>query len=211
MTDADGGNQKVLHLIINGIRPGTKGDPGDDASEVNPNILLRTIFDKGIDFVKEKWQSNWSGTSIDTATDTIVEGRKSIRINAGILSTNEFIDFRQNVYGKLKPSTWYTLSFNYFSTNNFSTFLWGGDNTPLVIDRSAGFYQDGTFIAEPPIDGNVHWEADWTGARHTLTFKTIDTFPSEYFWVMFRTYHIDGTTDRAQLALCMPKLEIGKI
>lgn len=181
------------------------GSDGNDAADVQPNILLRTLFDRGLDFVKEAWTSGGWGTStcIDAATDTVVNGRKSIRLNASSLSS--VIDFQQDVYGRIKTSTWYTLSFNYFATHAFYTFIWDGNNSHGIVDTSAGYYLDGVFYnSSLGIDGNHQWPASWTGARHSITFKTKSSFGTTHANVLFRC------PAGGQVAICMPKLEEGK-
>ena len=176
---------------------------GDTGNGVNPNILLRTIFDNGISPVKEVWTADWSYTRIDTATDTVVQGRKSVRINAYGLSHD--LNFSQNVYGRIKTSTWYTLSFCYFATEQFRTFLWDGANTYGIVDRYAGFYVDGVLHSEDfGIDGSWIWPSEWQGKRHTVTFKTKSSFGTSQANILFRVY------SGGQVAICMPKLEEGK-
>ena len=181
------------------------GEDGDDAHEVNPNILLRTIFNNGINFVKEAWAGNYSYISIDTASDTVIEGRKCVRINANSLSSSNYIDFSQDVYSRIKPNTWYTLSFNYFATEQFITYIYDGNNTSGVVDQNAGFYVDGTFVSGIGIDGNHSWPSNWNGLRHTLTFKTKSSFGTSEAIIIFRAF------GGSQLAICMPKLEIGQV
>lgn len=187
------------------VLPVICSNDGSNAHEVNPNILLRTVFDRGIDFVKEKWESSdWNYIGIDTADDTVVNGRKSLCINASSLSTH--IGFSQNVYGRIKTSTWYTLSFNYFATNRFRTFAWDGANTNGIVDRTAGYYIDGVFNSSNlGIDGNYQWPAEWRGERHSLTFKTNSEFRTTEANILFRCY------EGGQLAICMPKLEEGQV
>lgn len=185
-------------VLLNGL----DGDDGEDAHEVNPNILLRTVFNNGLDFVKEAWVSNWTYTGIDAATDTIIEGRKSIRINA--VNTSSYVDFKQDVYGRVKAGTWYTLSFCYFATQAFNTFIYSNSNSYACIDQSAGIYIDGVLQSTVPQDGNVQWSANWQGNRHTITFKTKSSFDTTYFYIIFRA-QVGG-----QVAICMPKLETGE-
>lgn len=180
-------------------------EDGIDASEVRPNILLRTLFDNtNINAIKQAWE--WSVSNdyvyIDPNADTIVQGRRSIRLDASTLSSNA-IDFQQDVYGKLKPSTWYTLSFHYFSTSDFNTFLWNTDDTkPSCIDTQAGIYVDGVW-RQIGGDGNVLWSGNWNGDRHTITFKTNSVFYTNHIYMLFRI-GAGGV-----LCLCMPKLEEG--
>lgn len=180
------------------------GEEGKDGLSPNPNILLRTVFDRGIDKVKEKWEANWSYVGIDGASDTIVDGRKCIRINASSLSFD--IDFFQDVYGKLKTSTWYTLSFDSFSTHNFTTFIWDGNNSSGIVDRTAGCYIDGVFQSlDLGIDGSHEWTARWANEkRHSISFKTRSSFGTAHAYILFRC------PSGAQVAICMPKLELGE-
>lgn len=180
------------------------GEEGKDGLSPNPNILLRTVFDSGIDKVKEKWEADWSYVGIDDASDTIVDGRKCIRINASSLST--YKDFSQDVYGKLKTSTWYTLSFDFFSTHNFTTFIWDGNNSSGIVDRTAGCYIDGVFQSlDLGIDGSHEWTAQWGNEkRHSISFKTKSSFGTAHAYILFRC------PSGAQVAICMPKLELGE-
>ena len=180
------------------------GEEGKDGLSPNPNILLRTVFDRGIDKVKEKWEADWSYVGIDGASDTIVDGRKSIRINASSLST--YKGFSQDVYGKLKTSTWYTLSFDFFSTHNFTTFIWDGNNSSGIVDRTAGCYIDGVFQSlDLGIDGSHEWTRQWGNEkRHSISFKTKSSFGTEHAYILFRC------PSGAQVAICMPKLELGE-
>ena len=181
------------------------GEDGEDAHEVNPNILLRTIFDKTLDFVKEKWTAStqyWGNQIfLDPNADTVVQGRKSIRIDASLNST--YIDLDQDVYGKLKTNTWYTLSFNSFSGASFNTFIYSG-STSATIDTSK-MIVDGVEYTNVGSDGNRQFQQAWDGARHTVTFKTASSFPTQHIYIKFRAQ--SGTI----LAICMPKLEEGEV
>jgi hypothetical protein len=195
-----------------------KGTDGKDADNVRPNILLRTVFDRGMPFVKEKWIANgrWDCVSIPTSTpDTEVEGRLSVRLNAGALNDGEYVDFGQDVFRSLKTGTWYTLSFNYSSTHPMFTYLWSGVNTKTGIDTSAGVYVDGELMTAYQ-DGVVEWNARWDMQRHTLTFKTASSCETNSFYILFRIHHYQNIVggveqhDRGQAAICMVKLEEGK-
>ena len=176
---------------------------GKDGLTPNLNILLRTVFDRDIDKVKEKWSGDWNYINIDVASDTVIDGRKSIRINASSASTHK--DFYQDIYGKIKTGTWYTLSFCYFATSDFLTFIYDGANTYGIVDRTAGYYIDGVYNSgDLDIDGNHQWGSEWQGKRHSITFKTKSSFGTTSAMIAFRC------PQGAQLAICMPKLEIGK-
>ena len=183
---------------------------GEDAHEINPNILLRTIFDYGIDFVKEKWMSNFNYVYIDQSSDTPVDGRKCLRIDASSASSE--IDLYQNVLDCVKTGTWYTLSFNYWVTGYnhsiWNTFIWSGNDASgkHIIDDSAGCYIDGVFQSSIPVNGRVDWPCNWQGGRHSITFKTRSSFPTgSEVRILFRC------PQGEQVAICMPKLEIGQV
>jgi len=180
---------------VSTVKDGQDGQPGQDgkdAHEVQPNLLLRTVFDRGLDFVKEEWTSDkWGAVSIDS--QYTVEGRMSLRFTYNGSTT----EMRQDVRSRVKVSTWYTLSFCYFATQSWRTFVTG---TAACVDVSAGCYVDGIFQSVPS-DGKVEWTADMSGRRHTFTFKTLGTLPVDCI-VYFR-----AMTDAVYL--CMPKLEVG--
>lgn len=178
-------------------------EDGKDGLSPNPNILLRTVFDRGIDKVKEKWTGDWNYVGIDAASDTVIDGRKSIRISAEYAST--YKDFTQNVYGRIKTDTWYTFSFYYYSTSTFWTYIYDGENTYGIVDRTAGYYIDGVYNSgDLDIDGQHQWNWEWMGKRHSITFKTKSSFGTTNALILFRC------PQGVQVAICMPKLEIGK-
>ncbi len=177
----------------------------DKIVPTNPNILLRTIFDKTIDFVKEEWgKSSWSWISISDSESHIIDGKKSIYLDASSLASSSYIDFQQNVFSRIKTSTWYTLSFNSFSSDVYRTFLYDTSDKTAWIDTSAGVYIDGVYRSSISIDGYISWPQSANGVRHTLTFKTNSSFSTDQARVLFRLY--GGKT----LALCMLKLEEGR-
>lgn len=195
------GGQVVDKETVNIVSDGEKGENGKDAHEVNPNILLRTIFDKGIDFVKEKWEADWNYVYIDTDTSTIIDGKKCVKINA---QGTTYKDFKQNIIGSLRNGQWYTLSFNYFATAVWRTFLYPNQEGVACIDTSAGVYVDGVFVSSIGNNGGVDWPVDQNGGRHSVTFKTASSFPTSYFYIIFRAQAGN------QVSICMPKLEDGK-
>lgn len=191
-----------------------KGEKGDDASEVNPNILLRTIFDDGIDKVSEKWSFDSNYVSIDTASDTVVEGRKSIRLNSQ--NNVNGVGLSQSVLGKIKPNTWYTASFNVFHTSggNFVMSFYNliGGSRHLIYDGNV--IVDGVARTIEADSCDVVINGAWDGARHTVTFKTrssehISTTRLDF--VFWQGYISTGVSPYSQTAICMPKLEIGEV
>ena len=194
------GGNVVDKETVNIVSDGAKGENGKDAHEVNPNILLRTIFDKGIDFVKEKWEADWDYVYIDTNTSTIIDGKKCVKINA---QGTSFKDFKQNIIGSLRNGQWYTLSFNYFATAIWRSFLYPNQEGVACIDTSAGVYVDGVFVSSIGNNGGIDWPVDQDGGRHSVTFKTASSFPTSYFYIIFRAQAGN------QVSICMPKLEYG--
>lgn len=199
------------------IAKAENGTNGNDAHEVNPNILLRTIFDQGIDSVKGKWfkRLSWENIFVDTANDTIVLGRKSIRIVAPLDDYEDLTQhvYEYNVHQGVKTNTWYTLSFYSFSGKQQSstseekyflhTYVYP-ESTSACIDISQ-VYVDGVQKTLTSNDGKVEWANAWTGARHTFTFKTLSSFPTDYVDVKFRV--LAGGIG----CICMPKLEEGMV
>lgn len=187
---------------------------GQNASEVNPNILLRTIFDDGIDKVSEKWSFDSSYVSIDTTSDTVVEGRKSIRLNSQ--NNVNGVGFSQSVLGKIKPNTWYTASFNVFHTagGSFAMSFYNliGGSRHLIYDGNV--IVDGVARTIEADSCDVVINGAWDGARHTVTFKTrssehISTTRLDF--VFWQGYSSTGVSPYSQTAICMPKLEIGEV
>lgn len=181
---------------VSTVEDGQDGQDGQDAHEVQPNILLRTVFDRGLDFVKEAWNSNdWSHVS--ASSSQTVDGRKSLQI----VASGDYTQVWQNVYERLEPATWYTLSFWCQSTAVWHTFLYSGSASPC-IDTTAGWYIDGERRTTVPVDGDVTWAAG-SQSYHTITFKTASSFSSTTFNIMLRVS--SGT-----VYVCMPKLEQGE-
>ncbi len=195
---------------------GDIGDPGADGSDgltPNQNILIGTVFDGGLDLVKEYWNTigpwefQWTYLTVDSRPSMMIQGRQGIRINAlSLPSPKTFLDFEQDVKARVKPGTWYTLSF-YSSQSSLSTwhsYIYEGNGTP-VIDREEEFLVDG----EPYIssnDGKVEWQPSTSGKRHTVTFRTASSFSDlRYIRILFRAF------SGYELSVCMPKLEEGTV
>lgn len=190
---------------------------------VNPNILLRTNFDneRGIDFVKEKWQSTISPTydalwsRITISDEYMFEGSKSVKIvHVASNTAITFQDFVQNVKERVESDTWYTLSFYVYCTstsmNDWQVFVYGGGMDKPAISRTDEHYIDGNKKTEWQNDGVVYG-SEFTGGytvRHTLTFKTcsISEFANtSYVSIIFRV------ESEKTLYICMPKLEKGRV
>lgn len=199
---------------------GKDGEPGKDAPITNVNMLLRTVFESGLDFIKEKWEAtNWNWVSMDSSQDAqYIEGHQSLRfvIPAG---SNEMM-FYQSVLGILKPNTWYTFSFNLFASKSVTFCIHNIEGSTYK-----NVYTDGKVI----VDGvertgvtNDHNDVDilvpsggtlWDGKRHYITFKTnsnVVTGASDTLRIGW--YFSNQSADAAQnFVLCMPKLEEGQV
>lgn len=174
----------------------------EDGLSPNQNILLGTVFDRGIDAVKSNWYSTyWSKVSVDS-TKTI-DGKKCLLLDFSSSSSTAMFGLRQNVLSRINVGTWYTLSFYYYSETSFELRLPSIDSVTKWVDISESVYVDG--VATTVTDNRViiDMPASTDGIRHTVTFKTVSEFPNNYAYVsfMFAPYN--------KLYLCMPKLEEG--
>jgi len=197
------------------VKGGQNGPKGDDAQEVSPNILLRTIFDRGIDFVLEAWYRNSdSYVTIDTYSDTVVNGRKSIRLNAK--DNGAETKLSQSLIGKLKANTWYTLSFNAFLANGGGRLVVSllnlfdgtrtnifGNNLKVILDGEDYQVSNNGF-------NDVLITGGWDGKRHTITFLTNSNISTETLNLQFYQAYGSGTGNHSISCICMPKLEEGR-
>jgi len=114
----------------------------------------------------------------------------------------------QSLANKLKPNTWYTLSYwlkcNIVNNASVRVFVY-----PFTMD-SAGFYlADGNIVSY--MAGGMdfyHGHASsmaWT--KCVVKFRTPSTLPS-YSWVLWRL-QCDNSGDQAEMWLTMPKIEEG--
>lgn len=205
----DVGNNTYDYETLPIIKDGSSGPAGNDASEINPNILLRTTFDS-IPFIQEKWLGDFT-TLLPYYTPTPdeykINGHNIIYSNQ---NNSNAVDIYQDV--ELTGNTWYTLSFwlRQSAYNNQSSRLevylsFGGGNSQ---------YADGC-IAEHKIDeGNTIVRSDgqsvFSGGssnptKHTITFKTVSDM-SNVNGCCIRFRFVGGTN-----VISMPKLEIGKV
>ena len=129
---------------------------------------------------------------------------------------------RQEITGRLKPSTWYTLSFwvklPYTSTDSGFKFL----KTyvyPSVGNPNYKYYINGKESINTPSDVNVDWRNDndvpssngWK--RYSVTFKTRDDFSqTASCYVLFRAVvdNNGGSHRFPNYAIAQPKLEEGQ-
>lgn len=198
------------------VKDGKNGPKGDDAQEVNPNILLRTVFDRGMDFVLEAWhRSSNTNVFIDTAADTIVNGRKSIRLNA--MANEDYVNFSQSLLGKLKANTWYTLSFNAFVANGGGSLilsfynLFSGVRTNIFGNDRKVILDGAEYQVAADGNNDIRISGGWDGARHTITFLTNSSISTEALNIQFyQAYSSSGTGNHSMSCICMPKLEEGR-
>lgn len=190
-----------------------------DGQSPNVNMLLRTVFDNGLDFIHEKWDAqHWSWVLMDSSPDTqYIEGHQSIRIVVPAGVGNDTM-FYQNVLGKLKANTWYTFSFNLFASKDITFCIHnviGGTYTNLYANNKV--IVDGVEVTP---SGN-HYDVQlnvpeggtlWDGKRHYITFKTNnDVATSTSDTLIIGWYFLNQSASVEQnFVLCMPKLEEGE-
>ena len=185
---------------------------GKDAPDMGENILLRTIFDRGIDFMKEAWAASlgsavgagyWDDISIDGTH--AVEGRSSAKIDATSQPSGDVTKYRelvQNVKGKLEAGTWYTLSFWACANQAWKTYIYNSESSS-VIDREVRMIADGVEVVGY-VNGVVEWGSSTGMVKHTLMFKTKSSLFTEDIKIIFRAF------GGGYVCLCMPKLERGE-
>lgn len=185
----------------------TQGPAGDDAHEINPNILLRTTF-PSISNMQEKWQGNFShlnGNFTPTPDNELIQGRNIIRSEQ---SSAEAADIYQDV--SLEANTWYTFS---FWLRQGTTAALGNTTPQLKLYMSYSDSLNGC-ISEGTLDGAVNIDSSdgyalisntaWSPARHVITFKTVSSMSGvNGGCIRFRFY---GGIN----VISMPKLEVGK-
>lgn len=201
-----------ITAAIKVVKDGAEGPAGEDAHEVQPNILKRTVFDRGIDFVKEAWNANWDGVTIDDENSgTTIQGRKSIRIDATAIGTG--IGLLQDMLGIIKPDTYYTVSFNAFHSAGYLivTFLnvINGNRVRMIDDSPI---VDGVVTTVNEFN-DIIVPAAWDGKRHVVTFKTLSAqyFSTEILRFQFwQSYDSTGYHSYPISCICMPKIEEGQ-
>lgn len=222
-------DKETVPVVADGAK-GQDGEGGQDAHEINTNILLRTIFDKGIDFVKEKWEiipDTASPNHVFVAPqsfDTWVDGRASLRLSA--MSFGAGVQIRQDVTGKIKPNTYYTLSFNAYYTgggqfiisfynevNGSRANIFSGDVIVDGVSKTPSSNSDVQIFNTDSSDTS-NSIGDWTGTRHTVTFRTRGSegiATSGLYLIFYQAYHNSGNNNHSISDICMPKLEEGQV
>jgi len=199
-------------------KQGEQGEKGEDGLSPAANLLLGAAFNTEADLAK--WEIKDSGAY--AATDfPITTGQKLVYSSANTEGSS-YIDIMQQCLVKsdgsvsrLRPSTWYTLSFylcGYGGTaDTLTTHLYNSSGGP--VDTSEKGLKDG---GEVTLISTCHatWATDGTGAseivngmaRHSITFKTASSFASgEDIYVLFRL-----PAGANNVGIACPKLEIGK-
>ncbi len=190
------------------ITKAENGGDGEDASQVNPNMLLRTQF-LSKENLKEKWNVNLNGNPdssydnyivIYSQTSEQIEGRNCARIQN---NDSGYTDLYQHV--TLQANTWYTLSFWLKYTNSTTVKVfesYGGDAQGCISD----LYVDGTHITSVSDDGHYEFNhPTWNPTKHVITFKTVSDLTGLHGGcIRFRV----STSGIAHFA--MPKLELGQ-
>ena len=186
-------------------------------SAPNVNMLLNTVFENGLDFIHEKWDATeWGWLSMDSSQDTqYIEGHQSIRLVIPSGVGNETM-LCQSVLGKLKPDTWYTISWYDFASKGYTFCIHN-----IINNVHTNLYADGKVIVDGVeySDTNTHNDVPitgtWEGKRHYITFKTKPVVegvsPISTTNLILGWYFINNSGSAAQnFVLCMPKLEEGQ-
>lgn len=191
------------------------GEDGEDAIDVRPNMLLRTVFEQGLDRIAQKWSFAAGSVRLDTSTDErYILGRQTIRISSRIdASSGANRIFIQSMLGKIKPDTWYTMSFYCFASRQFLFYI----NLVKNGDRTAIY--DGNPIVDgvstPPAGNvshnNVSFDGSLAQTYHTVVFKTnnaIDSSVTELDVGFYMSYS-EGIETQDLVLGCL-KLEEGQ-
>lgn len=175
----------------------------EDADNVRPNLLVGTVFERGLDWIKANWTSNnWE--QVYLSTTATIEGRKCVSLVAEPSTVGE-ISFGHTIKTLVKPSTWYTFSF-YSISWNFYALLFGNyySGGSCLYDETEGITVDGEKIPNPADKNGYIAFTNYSNAqRHTITFKTASVIPTAATIYFVQTVG-DG------MDICMPKLEEGK-
>ena len=194
-------------------KDGTNGTNGQDASEINPNMLLRTLF-KSISSIQEKWQGTF--TTLNEYYTPTPDGEKvnGYNIIRSEQSNSDSIDIFQNV--ALASDTWYTFSFWLRQTtiselNNQAPILSvymsydsssSSGGTPGCVSE---YYVDNGSIQTLNDGGTEFSGGTWNPTKHTIRFKTVsDISLTSNGSIRFR---FSGGIN----VISMPKLEIGQV
>lgn len=187
-------------------------DAVEEAAQTRPNLLLQTSF---ISSRMDKWVVKGG------ATTSGLDGHSAyVGTNNDTGNYKELL--KQIVYDpantapqdcKVRPSTWYTLSFwakagSVGTSEKLATYLYPNatQSTHTYIDTSAGRYVDGKKVsATNSTDNCTLWKLTTEWTRHWMAFRTAsylsDTAMQQ---LLFRLLTGAGT-----VYICMPKLERG--
>lgn len=143
----------------------------ETAGSAYPNILLRTVFEQGLDKIAEEWNYNSGGVSLTTAADTkTIMGRQTLRLNSTVIHSN--LSFIQSILGKLKAGKWYTFSFYCYCTRSFNFYIQNriDDTNTVIYDGNP--IVDGVEYTGFDYNNSVTFAGEWRQKFHTITFKT---------------------------------------
>lgn len=176
---------------------------------LNNNILLRTNFNHqlGLEYVKEEWKPwinprensldyLWENISIDSANTS--DGLYYIKITSPLDNKFVYQDFTQVVTERLKPDTWYTLSFTLLSNVRMYTFIFGynyNNNAAARAVGNSGIADNNSVYIQN--DGVHEWTSSYNIEKeHTFSFKTVgssDFNNLSYICVIFRAINRGDT------------------
>ena len=184
--------------------------------ESNPNILLRTLFDKGLDFIKEKWNV-WptTGASMEVDADkNNIMGHQTLRMDSSNIGASAGVTFEQSVLGKLKPDTCYTMSFYSWASKGYSFFIHNihnGSEHVKIYDGNVTVDGASRSISGTTNDVGMPASTDNKFAKHVITFKTGASQDISTTNLTLGFYLKKDSESTQRLILAMLKLEEGEV
>lgn len=188
-------------------KDGEDGIPGADGTPMRPNLMDYTSLPQEI-FDNKPTDAHFSLNG-DRVNGLDGYGAVEAEVYNGTEDEKDVWLFRENVLGRLEPSTWYTLSFHNKGSNGKSMVTHmhstksGGET---LIDSAEKVIVDGK---EQTSSVDIAWGISSGWVRHTYTFKTASTLPSVSFCILFRLYASTAEPTKS-VAISQMKLERGK-
>lgn len=187
-------------------------DAEEEAPQTRPNLLLQTSF---ISSRMDKWVTKGGATTSGLDGHNAYVGTNSDTENYKELLKQLVYDYTTTapMDCKVRPSTWYTLSFwakagSVGTSEQLGTYLYpdATQSTHTYIDTSAGRYVDGKKVsATNGTDNCTLWKLTTEWTRHWMAFKTASHLSDvAKQQLLFRLLAGAGT-----VYVCMPKLERG--
>lgn len=189
-------------------KDGEDGIPGKDGASMQPNLMDYTSLPQEI--FDNKPTDAFFILNGDRVSGLDGYGAVEAEVDNGTDDEKDVWLFREDVLGRLEPSTWYTLSFYNKGTNGKSMVTHmhstksGGET---LIDASEKVFVDGK---EQTSSVDIAWGISSGWVKHTYTFKTASTLPSVSFCILFRIY-ASTVEPTKSVAISQMKLERGQM